>query len=83
MMPTVDQMIRATAKGLSGIPYVRDPVMKRDLLRSSAFVRAARRLVKRNPGVVDDLRATLELLSEDAFRPHRICLSNQWDLQEV
>ena len=43
--------------------------MKRDLLRSSAFVRAARRLVKRNPGVVDDLRATLELLSEDAFHP--------------
>ena len=43
--------------------------MKRELLRSSAFVRAARRLVKRNPGVVDDLRATLELLSEDAFHP--------------
>ena len=57
--------------------------MKRELLRSSAFVRAARRLVKRNPGVVDDLRATLELLSEDAFHPHRICLSNRWDLQEV
>ena len=32
---------------------------------------------------VDDLRATLELLSEDTFRPHRICLSNRWDLQEV
>lgn len=43
--------------------------MKRELLRSSAFVRAARRLVKRNPGVADDLRATLELLSEDAFNP--------------
>jgi len=44
--------------------------MKRELLRSSAFVRAARTLVKGNPGVADDLRATLELLSEDAFHPH-------------
>jgi hypothetical protein len=43
--------------------------MKRELLRSSAFVRAARRMVKRNPAVADDLRATLELLSEDAFQP--------------
>ena len=43
--------------------------MKRELLRSSAFVRAARRMVKRNPGAADDLRATLELLSEDAFHP--------------
>lgn len=57
--------------------------MKRDLLRSPAFVRAVWRLVKRNPGVVDDLRATLELLSEDTFRPHRICLSSRWDLQEA
>ena len=43
--------------------------MKRKLLRSTAFVRAARRLVKRNPGAAEDLRATLELLSEDAFAP--------------
>ena len=43
--------------------------MKRELLRSSAFVRAARRMVKKNPGMADDLRATLELLSEDAFHP--------------
>lgn len=43
--------------------------MKRELLRSSAFVRAARRVVKRNPGAADDLRAALELLSEDAFHP--------------
>ena len=43
--------------------------MKRELLRSSAFVRAARRIVKRNPGSANDLRATLELLSEDAFHP--------------
>jgi len=43
--------------------------MKRELLRSSAFVRAARRMVKSNPRTADDLRATLELLSEDAFHP--------------
>ena len=43
--------------------------MKRELLRSSAFVRAARRIVKRNPGAADDLHATLELLSEDTFHP--------------
>jgi mRNA-degrading endonuclease YafQ of YafQ-DinJ toxin-antitoxin module len=58
--------------------------MKRELLRSSAFVRAARRLVKRNPGVAGDLRATLKLLSEDAFHPqlrtHKLKgpLANSW-----
>jgi addiction module RelE/StbE family toxin len=50
--------------------------MKRQLLRSTAFVRAARRVAKRNPGVVDELRTTLELLSEDAFntrlRTHKL-----------
>lgn len=50
--------------------------MKRQLLRSTAFVRAARRLARRNPGVVEDLRLTLELLSEDAFnarlRTHKL-----------
>lgn len=43
--------------------------MKRVLLRSSAFVRAAKRLVKKRPDVAEDLRAALELLSEDAFHP--------------
>ena len=41
--------------------------MKRLLLRSNAFVRSAKRLVKKRPEVAEDLRATLELLSEDAF----------------
>lgn len=44
--------------------------MKRLFLRSTAFVRAARRLVKRNPDVASDLRLALDLLSEDAFNPH-------------
>ena len=43
--------------------------MRRKLIRSSAFVRAAKRLVKKRPHVAEDLRSTLELLSEDAFHP--------------
>lgn len=41
--------------------------MKRVLLRSSAFVRAAKRYLKRHPQAAEDLRATLRLLAEDAF----------------
>ena len=43
--------------------------MKRTLLRSSAFVRAAKRHVKKRPAVAQDLRQTLELRAEDAFDP--------------
>ncbi len=32
-------------------------------------MRSAKRLAKKNPAVADDLRATLELLAEDAFDP--------------
>ena len=39
------------------------------LLRSSAFVRAARRVVRRQPHVAEDLRVALALLAEDAFHP--------------
>lgn len=53
----------------SGRTDERDSVVKRILLRSSAFVRAAKRLVKKRPNVAEDLQATLELLSEDAFHP--------------
>ena len=41
--------------------------MRRFLIRSTAFVRAARRLVKGHPRIANDLRSTLEQLSEDAF----------------
>ena len=41
--------------------------MKRLLLRSSAFVRAARRIVRRRPQLAEDIQAALELLNEDAF----------------
>lgn len=43
--------------------------MKRALLRSNAFVRAAKRYVKRRPGAAEDLRATLSLMAEDVFDP--------------
>jgi addiction module RelE/StbE family toxin len=43
--------------------------MTHRLLRSTAFVRAARKLVKRNPGIAPDLRETLEYLSDDPFHP--------------
>ena len=43
--------------------------MRRLLLRSSAFVRAARRAVKKNPRVAGEIQETLELLSADAFQP--------------
>jgi len=43
--------------------------MKRPLLRSSAFVRAAKRRVRKNPREAEDIRAALELLAEDAYHP--------------
>jgi mRNA interferase YafQ len=43
--------------------------MRRVLLRSAAFVRAAKRIVKKSPEVGPILHATLELLAEDAFSP--------------
>jgi len=41
----------------------------RALLRTNAFVRAARRLLRVNPSLTDDLDATLRLLRDDAFHP--------------
>ena len=43
--------------------------MRRRLLRSTAFVRAARRIIRKQPRVAEDIQAALELLSEDAFDP--------------
>ena len=43
--------------------------MRRRLLQSAAFVRAARHLVKRNPQAAASLQAALESLAEDAFHP--------------
>ena len=43
--------------------------MKRALLTTNAFLRSARRLARKNPELAEDLRATLELLAEDALDP--------------
>jgi mRNA interferase YafQ len=43
--------------------------MRRRLLQSAAFVRAARRLVKKHSESAPILQAALEALAEDAFQP--------------
>jgi addiction module RelE/StbE family toxin len=43
--------------------------LKRLLLRSAAFVRAARRAIKKDPNLADAAERALELLAADAFHP--------------
>jgi addiction module RelE/StbE family toxin len=43
--------------------------VKRELLKSKAFLRSAKKFIKKSPQIIDDLEETLELLSEDAFYP--------------
>ncbi|PZU98416.1 MAG: plasmid stabilization system protein [Pseudanabaena sp.] len=43
--------------------------MKFVLLRSNAFVRAARKTLKRQPELASNIQNTLELLSTDPFHP--------------
>lgn len=43
--------------------------MKRKLLPSAAFVRAARRFTKKRPQARDELQSALQLLTDDAFHP--------------
>ncbi|MEL6437671.1 MAG: type II toxin-antitoxin system mRNA interferase toxin, RelE/StbE family [Cyanobacteria bacterium J06621_8] len=42
--------------------------MKFILLRSSAFVRNARKIIKRNPQLAQNIQETLELLALDPFQ---------------
>ncbi len=41
--------------------------MKRELIRSSSFVRAARKYIKKHPQLAEEIFFTLEQLSKDAF----------------
>ena len=45
-------------------------------MKSSSFVRTAKRILRKNPNLASDIQATLELLSEDAFhsslRTHKL-----------
>jgi addiction module RelE/StbE family toxin len=43
--------------------------LKRLLLQSNTFIKAARRVVKKQPRITQDIKSTLALLSEDAFHP--------------
>ena len=43
--------------------------MNRELIESTAFIRAARRYLKKHPQAAEDLETALLLMSEDAFDP--------------
>ncbi|OHB80092.1 MAG: plasmid stabilization protein [Planctomycetes bacterium RBG_16_55_9] len=43
--------------------------MKRALVRSPSFMRAAKRYIKKNPTAAEAIRTTLNLLAEDVFDP--------------
>jgi addiction module RelE/StbE family toxin len=43
--------------------------VKRALLRSNTFIRAARREIKKHPQNTEDIRLALETLNKDAFHP--------------
>ena len=43
--------------------------MRRKLLRSSAFVRAAKRAVRKQASATKDIQAALNQVEEDAFHP--------------
>ena len=43
--------------------------MSKLLLCSSSFIRAAKRFVRRQPYIADELKVVLELLSKDQFHP--------------
>ncbi len=52
------------------------------LLRSSAFVREAKKLVKKPPQIVPNLQNTLELLGTDPFNPRLRTHKLKGELQE-
>lgn len=58
--------------------------MKRKLLRSTAFSRAAKKYIKKKPAQTENLLSCLKLLEEDAFhgglRTHKLTgvLSGSW-----
>ena len=55
--------------------------MNRVLLHSSAFVRTARRFIKKIPQSFAEIRSALELLSADPFHPRLKCHKLKGDLE--
>jgi len=57
--------------------------VKRELIRSTAFVRALRRYLKRRRQASADLKTTLDLLANDAFDPRLKTHKLTGDLAEI
>jgi mRNA-degrading endonuclease YafQ of YafQ-DinJ toxin-antitoxin module len=57
--------------------------VNRPLIRSTAFVRAARRWLKQHPHAAAELRATLDLLTENPFDPRLKTHKLKGDLRDV
>lgn len=43
--------------------------MRRILLRSNGFIRAAKKMLRKKPALADDVRKSLTLLEENAYHP--------------
>lgn len=43
--------------------------MNRVLLRTNSFIRSARRIIRKDPAIAEDIRVALKLLAENAFHP--------------
>ncbi|MFM7365974.1 MAG: type II toxin-antitoxin system YafQ family toxin [Cuspidothrix sp.] len=52
------------------------------LLRSSAFIRAARKILKKQPEITENFQSILELLSTDPFHPRLKTHKLKGDLQD-
>ena len=52
------------------------------LLRSSAFVREARKIVKKHPQIAQNMQKTLEVLSKEPFHPRLKTHKLKGDLQD-
>jgi mRNA interferase YafQ len=52
------------------------------LLRSSSFIRAARKILKRHPELAENVQNTLELLSTEPFHPRLRTHKLKGDLQD-
>jgi len=57
--------------------------VRRDLIRSTAFIRKLRRILKRRPDATGEVEATLLLLSENAFDPRLKTHKLSGDLEGV
>ena len=71
-MPTFDS--RRIAQGNYQVNFY--------LLKSSAFIRAAKKVVKRKPQVIKDIKKTLDILEQEPFHPQLKTHKLNGDLQD-